>query len=304
MSERLTDEERDFLLYAELPENIQVVEAPSEDSLPPSPHDPEFENVLKTYQEDFALRVATELTKWVNSDVDVAIHRISRPTYGEFVFGLDHPTCFEIIDSEPLNSPIVMELHPEFIYPLLDRLMGGGSLPTPTTHRTMTDFEKRIVATVTTKFLDCLSDAWPIDFDAKLTQIESNPKLARCAHPLETVIATEFRVAVGNTRGTIRIAISESSLLPHKPLLLDPPIPEIPEPQLVDFAVCMAHTTLNRDELMDLRVGDILMADTSADEGAIVYVDDQPVFRGQAVSQNGQKAVLIRDHIVGNHSDH
>ena len=47
-------------------------------------------------------------------------------TYSEFVFSLENPTCFNLLRAEPLEGNLILDINPSILYPIIDRLLGGG----------------------------------------------------------------------------------------------------------------------------------------------------------------------------------
>ena len=47
-------------------------------------------------------------------------------TYGEFVFSLENPTCFNLLKADPLEGNLILDINPSILYPIIDRLLGGG----------------------------------------------------------------------------------------------------------------------------------------------------------------------------------
>ena len=52
---------------------------------------------------------------------------VDQLTYSEFVFSLENPTCFNLLKAEPLEGNLILDINPSILYPIIDRLLGGGS---------------------------------------------------------------------------------------------------------------------------------------------------------------------------------
>ncbi len=64
--------------------------------------------------------------------VEVKLSSVDQLTYGEFVFSLENMTCFNVMRAEGLDGHMILDLTPSIIFPIVDRLLGGGSRPSST----------------------------------------------------------------------------------------------------------------------------------------------------------------------------
>ena len=58
--------------------------------------------------------------------VEVKLTSVDQLTYSEFVFSLENPTCFNLLRAEPLEGNLILDINPSILYPIIDRLLGGG----------------------------------------------------------------------------------------------------------------------------------------------------------------------------------
>ncbi len=62
----------------------------------------------------------------LRSIVEVKLTSVDQLTYSEFVFSLENPTCFNLLTAEPLEGNLILDINPSILYPIIDRLLGGG----------------------------------------------------------------------------------------------------------------------------------------------------------------------------------
>ena len=62
----------------------------------------------------------------LRSMVEVKLTSVDQLTYSEFVFSLENPTCFNLLKAEPLEGNLILDINPSILYPIIDRLLGGG----------------------------------------------------------------------------------------------------------------------------------------------------------------------------------
>ncbi|MCA9283505.1 MAG: hypothetical protein KDA30_15885, partial [Phycisphaerales bacterium] len=100
---------------------------------------------LSSIHEVFARNFGATLSGLLRTIVDVRVVGVEQLTYSEFVHSLPNPTCFLILNAPPLEGQICLELSPLIIYPIMDRLLGGGSQKLFIPARPLTTIEWRLV---------------------------------------------------------------------------------------------------------------------------------------------------------------
>lgn len=259
---------------------------------------------LRVVHQGVARAFGAALTALVRTSVEVQLVRVDQLTYGEFVSGLENPTCFQLLSVAPLEGNMALELSPSIVYPLLDRLLGGGRETLTIPKRPLTQIELRLVGRVTALALDALKAAWasiqPIDFQA--AQTGSDPGRIRVVAAGEPVVRIGFELALGQLHGTMSLCIPVGVIEPIADQLSeargDPDrtvraVPESRAGATVEVVVHLAETHLSTDELANLQVGDILKTEKPAGGGLLVSVEGVPKFRARPGVWNAHKAVRI-----------
>ena len=81
---------------------------------------------LQTLHEGFGRNFGAALSALLRSIVEVKLTSVDQLTYSEFVFSLENPTCFNLLKAEPLEGNLILDINPSILYPIIDRLLGGG----------------------------------------------------------------------------------------------------------------------------------------------------------------------------------
>src|SRR5262245_49358075 len=81
---------------------------------------------LQSLHESFGRNFGAALSALLRSIVEVKLTSVDQLTYSEFVFSLENPTCFNLINAEPLEGNLILDINPAILYPIIDRLLGGG----------------------------------------------------------------------------------------------------------------------------------------------------------------------------------
>src|SRR5262245_47155579 len=134
---------------------------------------------LQTLHEGFSRNFGAALSGLLRSIVEVKLTSVDQLTYSEFVFSLENPTCFNLLKAEPLEGNLILDINPSILYPIIDRLLGGGKDSTPPARRPLTEIELRLVARITSLFLEEMRRAWVnvVELKPSVERVESNPQL-------------------------------------------------------------------------------------------------------------------------------
>src|SRR3989304_5922315 len=90
---------------------------------------------LHTLHEGFGRNFGAALSALLRSIVEVKLTSVDQLTYSEFVFSLDNPTCFNLLNAAPLEGNLILDINPSILYPIIDRLLGGGREAGPPARR-------------------------------------------------------------------------------------------------------------------------------------------------------------------------
>src|SRR5258708_7773718 len=160
---------------------------------------------LQTLHEGFGRNFGAALSGLLRSIVEMKLTSVDQLTYSEFVFSLENPTCFNLLRADPLEGNLILDINPSILYPIIDRLLGGGKDSAPIARRPLTEIELRLVGRLTGLFLQELKRAWEAVLPLKLyvERVESNPQLVQIVPPNEVVVLISFELTLGDLRGMI-----------------------------------------------------------------------------------------------------
>jgi flagellar motor switch protein FliM len=270
---------------------------------------------LQTLHEGFGRNFAAGLSAMLRSMVEVKLTSVDQLTYSEFVFSLENPTCFNLLKAEPLEGHLILDINPSILYPIIDRLLGGGREGTLLARRPLTEIELRIVNRITGLFLEELKRAWHnvLDLNLAVVRVESNPQLAQIVPPNEVVVVISFEVALGEVRGMVNFCIpynaierigaklsSNSWVVYGRRASTPESIQQVSQTlrsSLVPVTVRLATTRITTGELIGLRVGDIITTEKDIHSPLLVLVGSVPKFRASPGAFKGRKAVRVEEVI-------
>ncbi len=271
---------------------------------------------LQTLHEGFGRNFGAALSGLLRSIVEVKLTSVDQLTYSEFVFSLENPTCFNLVSAEPLEGNLILDINPSILYPIIDRLLGGGREAGPPARRPLTEIELRLVSRITRLFLEELRRAWENVLDLKLAveRVESNPQLVQIVPPNEVVVLISFELTIGDVRGMMNLCIpfnsieriggklSSNSWVTYSRRPASPESIEMMSERLkgsiVELVVQLAETRISMGDLVELRVGDIITTEKDIRSPLQVCVQGRVKFGAQPGALKGRKAIQVLEAVA------
>ena len=268
---------------------------------------------IRGLHEGFSREFGAGLSSLLRSIAEVKLVAVDQLTYSEFVFGLENPTCFNLLRSGGLDGHLILELAPAVVFPLVDRLLGGGKTAAgdPPPDRPLTDIEARLVSRMTKLATESLERAWATlaPLELSVVRTESNPQLVQVVPPNEVVVLVAFELTLGEARGIMNLCVPFNTLEPVAAKLsgdawssygkksTDPRQTAVLEAGVsrarVPLGVTLAATTLSARDLADLAPGDVILTDADSRGGLELCVGGRPAFRCTPGALKGHKAVRV-----------
>ena len=209
----------------------------------------------------------------------------------------------------PLEGYMVLEINPSIVYPIIDRLLGGGRGDILIPRRPLTDIETRLINRVTQLAIEGLTAAWknilPIEFE--IDRVESNPQLVYIVPPNEVVVLLSFEIAIGDLRGMTNLCIPFNVIEPVQAKLSAntwfsysrkegskrQKVIESLHNAPIDVVVHLGESTINAEQLMNLQPGDLLPIEKHVKSKVLISIAGVPKFRGSPFTLRGKKVVRI-----------
>ncbi|MCE1228981.1 MAG: flagellar motor switch protein FliM [Firmicutes bacterium] len=163
----------------------------------------------------FARNFSSSLSAYLRTITEVNLVSVEQLSYQEFLLSVPDPTCFNAISLRPLEGAFALEVNPQLVFPIIDKMLGGPG-EALRQMRTMTDIEQSIFDGVLKLLLDDLREAWRgiVDLDFKIQARETSPQLIQIVAPNEVVLLVVFEVKMGAVVGMVNLAIPSIILEP------------------------------------------------------------------------------------------
>ncbi|MCC6138109.1 MAG: flagellar motor switch protein FliM [Bdellovibrionaceae bacterium] len=236
--------------------------------------------------------------------------------FGEFINTLPTPTCMSVLRMGNLRGSALFVIETKLAYALIDSFFGGDDRPyTKVEGKDFTPIELSIVKKVVELAIKDLEDAWESVevIDCSFVRTEINPQFVGIVPPTDVVIASTFDVELEKASGTMTLVMPYASIEPIKQKLssgfqveadqTDKKIwTKIISEQLrdinVDIKVNLGENMMTIEDLMELKVGDVVTLNQDASKEISVLVEGVPKFKGFYGVSHGSVAMKVTDKII------
>jgi len=267
---------------------------------------------ITSLHEQFARNLGASLSQFMRSIVEVKLASVEQLNYSEFILSLPNPTCFALMTAEPLEGDIVLEINPSILFPLIDKLLGGGGSQESIPDRALTDIELGLVSRIHSRATRNLEQVWQnvqegITF--KVHAIESNPHLVQIVPPNDSVVLVGAEISMGNFSGIMNLCIpfrviepimaqfSSQSWFSFGTTSAATDVRDLLVQGLsrvtVEVTTYVAETEVSLSDILRIEPGDIIATEKTADSDMLVCVEGRSKFRGKPGTFRGKKAVQI-----------
>ncbi|MCY6959541.1 flagellar motor switch protein FliM [Clostridium brassicae] len=276
---------------------------------------------LELIHDNFARIISNYLSAQLRTNVKVKVETVQQITYDEFIHSVPNPTILTIFKMPPLSGSILFESNPQFVYKVIDILLGGAGT-SQYKDREFTDIDKNIIKQVNTGLIANLKLAWEdvLEVEPEIEGLETNPALNQTLAPTEPVALITFSVEMNGSSTFINICIPYLSIEKVLDKLVvqywfrenDTYILEESKQKLrkrvnvIDLGVTaqLGVTNITVEQFLGLTVGDVITLDTTTKEAIKLKVEDQDYMYAKPGVIGKFKGVQVLDIIdkdVGNY---
>lgn len=266
-----------------------------------------------------ARSLSSQISAIMRSIVEIQLHSVDQMTYGEFLMSLPNPTSFNVFSMKPLEGSGVLEINPSIAFPMLDRLLGGRGEPFDSS-REFSDIELSLFETVLRVMMSTLKEAWgPVaEVYPSVESKESSPNVVQIVAQNEIVVMVVMEIIIGHTSGMMNICYPVIALEPVLPklasrdLMLNETSSKKSRNQELQVLIGGAGVTVETNlgvaelslrEVLDLKNGDIIRLNSSADDIVSLSVDGKERFKGEIGLRRFRKSIRITEIIYTERDD-
>jgi flagellar motor switch protein FliM len=265
--------------------------------------------VMEIINDRFARLAGLAVSNAMRKKVDVNPIAIDMSKFGDFMRTLPVPTAINIFKMEPLRGNALLVVDTRLVFTLVENFFGGAGSQPKVEGRDFTPIEQVVINRIVMLLLSTLEDAWkPVhEVKVELVRSEINPQFATIVPPSDVVVVISFEVELESSIGSLILALPYATIEPirsklyaafqserlevdhawisrFKDRLLETP---------VEMVVRLGRTQLSGRQLVNLRVGDILVLDTDTEDLLTAEVQGVRKFTGTPGFVKGNRAFQV-----------
>ncbi len=253
---------------------------------------------LELLHDQFARRLQTALSAYLRTVVQINMLGLEPCVYDEFVRQVPSPAVLYPISMDPLPGHAVLELHPNVVFIIVDRLLGGLGKGLNKA-RELTDVEATLLETVVWEVLSSLKESWVniAALQPRLGDIAFTPQFLQIALSTDTVLTISFEIRILDSAGTMRLCIPElvfepimssisaqayfassrKALVPEQTAAVRRQLGRV----IVPVIGQLGESQVSISSLLNMQVGDVISLDRRVKEDMDILVAGRPKFRGR-----------------------
>ncbi len=265
---------------------------------------------LEIIHDNFGRLFQTFLSGYLRAPVKISVISVEQIAYSEFINAISNPAFLNIIDVNPLNGQMMIDISVVVAYTMIDRLLGGNGSKEQEI-REFTEIELTLLMNMMKRAMSIIEEAWKnvIKLELKLERVEVNPQFAQIVPPNETIALITMNLEVGEAEGMLNVCI---------PYLLIEPIldklntrywfsstkKEMSQNQItqiknrilnarVELKAELGSTFVKVKDIINLQKGDVIRLNSKEKDGIGVRVGSNIKFIGEIGTYNNKMAVRI-----------
>ena len=168
---------------------------------------------LRFLYDRFTRNAATALSAYLRIATEMHVVSVEQLTYSEVLMSLPAQTAFYAVSLDPLEGVGALELNPEVVFPMIDRMLGGRG-ESGAEERGLTDIEQHIVDDLVQRLLEQMTDIWRGVFEVRfeIAGRDTRPQMLQIAAPNEPVVLLVCDIRLPNARGMLNFAMPTSAI--------------------------------------------------------------------------------------------
>lgn len=276
----------------------------------PSKFSKEHLRTLEIIFEHYGRLISTNLPVYLRKSVQVEVMNSEAVTYSEFSNALSNPVLLGVVDMDPLNGTIILEVASNLGYAMVDRMLGGVGQPLDK-NRDFSEIELLIIERIINTCVELLCEPWQnvVEVHPRLERIETNSQFAQIISPNEMIAIVTINMHLGDVEGLMNICLPFMTLEPVMDKLntkfwysnmkkndqveytqaMESLIARAPVP----VKAYLGKSTVSVQDFSCLQIGDIIRLDSKVDEELDIYVGNMRKFTALPGAAGKQYAVRI-----------
>ncbi len=276
----------------------------------PTKFSKEHLRTLEIIFEHYGRLISTNLPVYLRKNVQVTVASSETVTFNEFSNALSNPVILGIINFEPLNGNIIMDLATNIAYAMIDRMLGGTGQALDKA-RDFSEIEMTIVQRILIMMVSLLREPWKnvVDVSPVLQRVETNPQFAQIIAPNEMIAIVTLNLKIGDVEGFMNICLPFitledvmdklntkywfSTMQENRDENFEDYIESMIRRVDIPIRAVLGKTVISVSDFMNLQVGDCIRLDTKVDNDMDIYVGNIKKFTALPGTSEDSYAVQV-----------
>ncbi|MBE7444459.1 MAG: FliM/FliN family flagellar motor switch protein [Planctomycetia bacterium] len=246
---------------------------------------------LQKISEDMAKSIGGTLSRFLRVSVNVELIAIEEFSYEVFLNSFTDIVCANVVNLKPLNGLGCLTIDVGFCLAVLDRGLGGpGKIPQKI--RPLTLIEESVISVVLSEIIEEMKPCWTklAQPEWKIEKMDMDIKSLQIAPATELVIAINFAANGELGNGTIILCVPvpslETVMIKSKAKIVERKdeitiISDVIRETEVTASVVLGTTQLILNELINLKVGDVIRLDNKINDDIPMEIDEKIKYYGK-----------------------
>ena len=244
---------------------------------------------LEIIFEHYGRLVSTNLPVYLRKNVQVNVASSETVTFSEFTNSLSNPVILGIVDFQPLQGNIIIDLSTNLAYTMIDRMLGGQGTPLEKS-RDFSEIELSIIEKMLVVCMQLMRDPWKnvLDISPVLDKVETNSQFAQIISPNDMVAIVTLNMKIGDVQGFMNMCLPYFTLEDIMDRLntrywyanmqevadedYEEHISSLIRRVDIPIKAVLGKSIITVSDFTNLQVGDVIRLDTHVDSELPVYV--------------------------------
>lgn len=276
----------------------------------PTKFSKEHLRTLEIIFEHFGRLVSTNLPAYLRKNVQMEVVNSEAVVYSEFSNSLSNPVLFGIVNFEPLQGNVIMEIASNLGYAIVDRMLGGTGEPLEKI-RDYSEIELTILERIFTICIDLLREPWEnvVEIEPRLERIETNSQFVQIISPSEMIAIVTINMKIGDVMGMMNICLPFMTLEDVMDKLNtkywystmqtreDESYYDVIETAIskaqIPIKAVLGNSAISVNDFINLQKGDIIKVNKQYEDELDIYVGNMLKFKALPGSSSENYAVKI-----------
>lgn len=264
---------------------------------------------IQLLHENFVRSVTSSLSAYLRNYISLNLTALEQLSYRQFLDGLPSCSSMACVGLQPYGGNSIFEIDPPLTFSMLEILLGGTGKAAETVERELTEIEQILMDGLFRIIAHDLSEAWKqmarIDFE--ILSIGPEAQLLQAISPAEAVLATKFEMRLGESAGSMHIAIPSmavnmmSQKFDQERTIRKSDTPPEEQARVLDLIqnarveldARLPVQQIRMQDLVSLEEGDVLVLDLPVERAANLLLNGQVQFWGNIVSLGQKRAICL-----------